>query len=57
MKAVSDIQAIQETLIKDKNQYLKVSILQIYNNDISDLLITDSNKYIRKLTHTHDSSN
>jgi hypothetical protein len=38
MKSISDILTIQETVTKEANFQMKVSILQIYNNDLTDLL-------------------
>ncbi|CDW87088.1 kinesin-like protein [Stylonychia lemnae] len=61
LKSVYDILTIKETKLKEINSRLGVQIMQIYCNDIFDLLIADSqkqsNKAILKEVSNENSSN
>ena len=45
LKAVFDLLTIRETIFKDPQPILKVQILQVYMNEVHDLLLQDNNKH------------
>ena len=39
MKSITDILTIQETVLREQHSQVRMSILQIYNNELHDLLL------------------